>query len=73
MTRTREAIGMLLIGDGVVGAVFPQRHVRRWKRGPRWWQQFMRAFVRHPLWTRLLAVAELVAGVWYVKRLPPST
>ena len=55
------AIG--LIGDGVVGALTPRRHVRRYEIGPRVWQDAMRAFARRPALTRSLAVSEAAAGL----------
>ena len=70
MTRAKEVVAILLIGDGVVGALIPRRHVQRWETGPRAWQRLMRAFAVRPQMTRLLAVAEAVAGIWYAYRLP---
>ncbi|CAN5234567.1 hypothetical protein BH20ACT9_BH20ACT9_12970 [soil metagenome] len=69
MTRTREILAMLMIGDGVVGALVPRRHVQRWQRGPRAWQQLMGVFATRPALTRLLAIVEVI-GAWYAVQLP---
>ena len=70
VTRAREVLAILLVGDGVVGALIPRRHVQRWESGPKAWQRLMRAFAVRPRVTRLIAVAEAVAGIWYAYRLP---
>lgn len=62
MTPLRDLLGIVLIGDGVVGAAIPRRHTRRYERGPRWWRASMRFFARRPLLVRALAAAEIAAG-----------
>ena len=71
-TRARETLAMLAVGDGVIGAALPRRHVRRWQSGPEWWRQTMQPFVDRPLLTRAVAAAEAAAGIWYAARLPSS-
>lgn len=66
--RTVEAIGILLIGDGVIGAVIPARHSRRWVGGPDWWRRAMQLFIDYPTLTRTLALGELVLGLWLAIR-----
>lgn len=60
----RDISGIVLIGDGVVGALVPVRHSRRYEMGPSPWRSAMRFFVRRPALTRALAAAELAAGLW---------
>ena len=62
---------MLVIGDGVVGALDPSRHVHRWRDGPAPWKRLMHGFLHRPGLTRALALAEVAAGAWYAHRLPP--
>lgn len=61
---------MLAIGDGVVGAVAPRRHMARWSSGPKAYEAVMRPFARHPRLTRALAVVEVAAATSYALRLP---
>lgn len=68
--RLAEAAAIALIGDGVVGALFPARHAARWLRGPTPWLRAMRPFSEHPALTRASAVVELGVGVWWAARLP---
>lgn len=67
-TRAREIVGIILIGDGFVGAAIPRRHVQRWLAGPAWWRDVMRPFADRPQLTRTLAIGELVAGAALVLR-----
>jgi hypothetical protein len=62
-TRVLESAGMLMIGDGVLGAIRPAQHCRIWRMGPRWWRDTIDWFVAHPGLTRAVAVAELNAGL----------
>ena len=68
--RVADLAAIILIGDGVVGALFPRRHTLRWVRGPLPWRRTMRAFVERPILTRAAAVVEVVAGVSWAARLP---
>ena len=64
-----DSITIALIGDGVVAALTPQSHVRRWKVGPQWWQDAMRPFVDRPDLTRVLGASEAAVGVILALRL----
>ena len=68
--RVAEMAAIAMIGDGVVGALFPARHAARWLRGPTPWRLAMQPFVDHPELTRLAAVVEFGVGVWWAARLP---
>ncbi len=70
--RIAESIAIVVIGDGLVGALFPARHAARWVRGPGPWQQAMRPFLEHPGLTRGLGVIQVAAGVAWVATLPPT-
>lgn len=67
--RLSDLTAMAMIGDGVLGAVIPERHVSRWIMGSREHQP-MRVFVDHPRLTRVLGAAEAAAGLWWAARLP---
>jgi hypothetical protein len=66
--RVKEAIGILVIGDGVVALIAPVRHSRLWQFGPARYQRFMRAFIDHPTMTRLSAVSQIALGLWLAFR-----
>ena len=73
MTRTRISalLALLAIGDGVIGALAPERHMARWSSGPAAYEKAMRPFARHPRLTRALALVELSAATAYALR-PPT-
>ena len=66
----RDLGGITLVGDGVVGALIPARHTRRYQMGPSLWRAAMRSFARHPALTRALAVGEVGVGLWVATRRP---
>jgi hypothetical protein len=66
--RIKELVGIILIGDGVVGLVDPERHARLWRRGPEGYQKVMGELVRRPGATQLLSAAEIALGIWLAAR-----
>ena len=69
MRRFYWTLALLLVGDGVVAAVMPNRHMRRWTRGPRWYRRIMRPFAEHAETTRALGVAEALGALWWTSRM----
>lgn len=70
--RIAESVAIVVIGDGVVGALFPARHAARWAQGPGPWRRAMRPFVEYPGLTRALGAVQVAAGVAWVTALPPA-
>jgi hypothetical protein len=33
--QVKELLALMLVGEGVVGTLYPQRYTRLWKTGPR--------------------------------------
>jgi hypothetical protein len=71
-SRAKECFAMMMIGDGVLAIVDPVRHISLWKNGPSWWQAMIEPFARRPEMTRLVGVAETLAGVWLAARQKPE-
>ena len=69
-TRLLETAVIGLIGDGVVGAALPRRHVARWREGPEPWRRAMTPFARHSGLTRAVGVGEVVVGLLVAAKLP---
>lgn len=69
MRRILWFLALILIGDGVVAAVMPQRHADRWSRGPAWYRRLMRPFADHPQATRALGLGEAAGAVWWTTRM----
>jgi hypothetical protein len=69
--RMKELVGIMLIGDGVLGFVEPRRHMRLWRSGPPAWQMMMDPFVRSPGLTRCISAAEAILGLWLASQQDP--
>ena len=69
-TRLAETAAILLVGDGVIGALFPRRHTARWTEGPSLWRRAMEPFQESPGMTRAAALLEIVVGLWWAAKLP---
>jgi hypothetical protein len=66
--RTKEMIGLMCIGDGVLAAAWPREHALLWLQGPEWWSSMVRPFAENPNVTRLLGIAEVGLGLWLARR-----
>lgn len=61
--RSLEVLGLLMIGEGVVGLLFPVSYPRFWNFGPDWMRKTATAFAERPEMTRLICAAEIAAGL----------
>lgn len=66
--RIIEILGLVLIGDGMVGLFDTGRHLRLWRRGPDPYQDAMEEFEARPGLTRVLSAAEIALGFWIVSK-----
>ncbi len=62
--RVKELIGMVMIGDGVLAFLEPERHAQLWQAGPLAWQEMMEPFVRRPELGRWVGAAFILGGLW---------
>ena len=61
--RWQHFTAMILIGDGIMALIHPQKDAMAWKRGPRPWRELMQALHRKPGLTRAIGAAQVVGGV----------
>ncbi len=67
--RAKHAAAIVLIGDGVVGALRPAHDAEFWEEGPAGWRRTMRWCQLHPQATRMLAIAQAgLAAMWILHR-----
>jgi uncharacterized protein YjeT (DUF2065 family) len=66
--RAKEMAALMMIGEGLVTVVEPERHCMLWKAGPRLWERMLDPFVDHPNMTRVLGAAQLALGFWLAVR-----
>lgn len=66
--RIAEIAALLLIGDGMVGMLQPERHTRLWRRGPTPYRAAMEPFVRHRWLSQVLGAMETGVGLCWASR-----
>lgn len=66
--RLVETLGLVLIGDGMVGLFDTERHLRLWRRGPDAYQDAMEELQKRPVATKFLSAAEIALGFWIVSK-----
>lgn len=70
--RIAECAGLMMIGEGVLAALYPREYARFWAGGPAWWHAVIEPFVKNPELTRAVGVAEALAGYWLATRQLPE-
>ena len=71
-TNFKELCALTLVGDGVLTAIQPRRHLMLWRFGPKAFIRTLDALGRHPNLTRTLGVAAAAAGVWWASQQKPA-
>src|SRR5215510_14423617 len=66
--RLKEIAAMAIIGEGIIGALFPRRHLHLWKFGPKKYRKFIDATARRPNLVRIAAGAGAGLGVLWALR-----
>lgn len=66
--RVIETLGLVLIGDGMVGLFDTERHLRLWRRGPDEYQETMEELEERPVATKILSLAEIALGFLIVSK-----
>jgi hypothetical protein len=61
--RILELLGFVLIGDGLMGLLFPRRHSLLWHVGPQLAKAITEELADHPKTARSVYAAELAVGV----------
>jgi hypothetical protein len=61
--RLKYFAAMLMIGDGVVAMLQPQRDAETWRGGPKFWNATMSFLAAHPEITRAVGAAEAAIGL----------
>jgi hypothetical protein len=64
----KELLALLLIGEGVVGALYPEQYTRTWESGSGRWQKFIGWWADRPQLMRALCAAEAGVGLWLAVR-----
>jgi uncharacterized protein YjeT (DUF2065 family) len=63
--RWQHFAAMVLIGDGVMALVHPQRDAKAWQAGPEPWRRLMQGLHDRPELTRAVGLAQILGGIWW--------
>ena len=63
-TRTKEILGIAMLGEGLIGLAFPRKYCRFWAIGPRSFRDLMNSAAEHPRWMCAICAAEAGLGFW---------
>jgi hypothetical protein len=66
--RIKEAMALLLIGDGIIALLEPKRHTRLWSGGNAAYRSMMRPLKRNPIAAQALGLAMVGVGFWLASR-----
>lgn len=66
--RIKEALAVLLIGDGIISVLEPRRHTKLWTGGPRGYRRAMHGIQDRPLIMQAMGLALIGAGLWLASR-----
>ncbi|MFL6451951.1 MAG: hypothetical protein ACJ746_30435 [Bryobacteraceae bacterium] len=68
MNLSRAWGGVLLVGDGVAGLIWPRRYLRLLEVGPSPVRRTLEAFAERPSLTRAACIAEVGIGIWLIAK-----
>ncbi len=66
--RVQHFTAMVLIGDGLLAVVRPNRDAKAWKVGPEPWRTLMGFLAERPQLTRLVGASQIAVGIWWATR-----
>ncbi len=65
--QIKETIGLALLGEGIMGLLYPQKYSLLWKIGPASLRETMEKAAENPELMRLIYAAEAGLGLWLAK------
>jgi hypothetical protein len=60
--------GLVMVGDGLAGLVWPREYLRKLQVGPEPLNEVLEMFVQRPRLTRILCALEVGLGAWIFTR-----
>ncbi len=70
--RMKHITAMVLVGDGLLAMMAPQREARAWRMGPEPFRTLLSFMAKRPELTRWVGAAEVAVGIWWVLREEPA-
>lgn len=68
LKQFEEIIGLAMIGEGIMGMIYPRKYSLLWKIGPEPLRELMETIAENPETARLIYAAEAGIGFWLATR-----
>lgn len=66
--KLKEVVAMAMIGESVVGMVYPRQFALHWRLGPKPVRKFIDRLAEKPHLLRALWAAQAGLGIWLIAR-----
>jgi hypothetical protein len=70
--KLKHITAAVLVGDGLLALVSPERDALAWRMGPEPFRTLMGFMARRPSLTRWVGAAQIAVGVWWALREEPA-
>ena len=70
--RLRHITAIVLIGDGLLALLTPERDALAWRMGPEPFRSLMSYMAKRPALTRWVGATQIAVGVWWALREEPA-
>ena len=67
----KHITAIVLIGDGLLALVNPERDALAWRMGPEPFRSLMSYMAKRPTLTRWVGATQIAVGIWWVLREEP--
>jgi hypothetical protein len=68
----KHITAIVLIGDGLLALVTPERDAMAWRMGPEPFRSLMSYMAKRPTLTRWVGATQIAVGIWWVLREEPA-
>jgi hypothetical protein len=69
--RWRHVTAIVLIGDGLLALLTPERDALAWRMGPEPFRSLMSYMAKRPSLTRWVGATQIAVGIWWALRDEP--
>lgn len=70
--RFRHIAAIVLIGDGLLALMTPERDALAWRMGPEPFRSLMSYMAKRPALTRWVGATQIAAGIWWALHEEPE-
>ena len=68
----KHITAIVLVGDGLLALVSPERDALAWRMGPEPFRSLMSYMAKRPALTRWVGATQIAVGIWWMLREEPS-